>query len=57
MAVRARRAPRAERRVNCAQGRSGGEPKPATAPRALELWLIHYDPAAPGRDGVGPFVT
>ena len=24
---------------------------------ALELWLIHYDPVAPGRDGVGPFVT
>ena len=24
---------------------------------ALELWLIHYDPAAPGRDGVGPYVT
>lgn len=24
---------------------------------ALELWLIHYDPAVPRRDGVGPFVT
>ncbi len=24
---------------------------------ALELWLLHYDPAAPGRTGMGPSVS